>query len=250
MIILYHNGPLQNTWFGSTGQAIRLAMWGWTSEVSNYFALDSQNDSLALENVRLRDRISKLEMMVNDSVKSSASYIDSLPGDFSYTPAQIRKISNNTQHNYIILDKGEKDGITTGSGIITGKGVVGIIDAVSDNFSYARSFKNHNTVISARLRHTGPTGSIRWDGESSHKAILHEIPHHISVSAGDTVYTSGFSSIFPADIPLGIVKSSRIVNGSSHKINVELFEDFRSLRYVTVVKNNNLSEITSLEKKQ
>ena len=65
-----------------------------------------------------------------------------------------------------------------------------------------------------------------------------------------TVYTSGFSSIFPPDIPLGITGASRIVNGSSYEIKVTLFEDFSALRYVMVVENLNKEELKSLEDKQ
>ena len=54
------------------------------------------------------------------------------------------KISTNTQHNYFILDKGSADGVTSGSGVITPNGAIGIIDAVSENYSYAISFQNHN----------------------------------------------------------------------------------------------------------
>ena len=54
---------------------------------------------------------------------------------------------------------------------------------------------------------------------------------------GDTIYTSGYSSIFPPDIPLGILGDAKIVNGATYEINVDLFEDFGALRYVTIVDN-------------
>ena len=90
---------------------------------------------------------------------------------------------------------------------------------------------------------------MEWDGRSRNKAILKEIPHHMEFSQGDTIYTSGYSTIFPADIPLGTVEDSRIVNGSTYEIKVLMFEDFAALKYVTVVQNMHKDEIKDLEGK-
>ena len=101
--------------------------------------------------------------------------------------------------------------------------------------------------VSARLGQNGTTGPLSWDGKSNNGALIKEIPLHMELTPGDTVYTSGYSSIFPPDIPLGITGESRIVNGSTYEIKVTLFEDYNSLRYVTVVENLNKDEIKSLE---
>ena len=88
---------------------------------------------------------------------------------------------------------------------------------------------------------------MTWDGHSSNGAVLREIPHHVEFSPGDTVYTSGFSSIFPAGIPLDTIGESRIVNGATYEIKIRLFEDFKSVRYITVVENTGKDEIEELE---
>ena len=67
---------------------------------------------------------------------------------------------------------------------------------------------------------------------------------------GDTVYTRGYSSIFPPDIPLGVLGEARIVNGATYEINVDLFEDFGARRYVTVVDNTAQEEMKKLEEEQ
>ena len=67
---------------------------------------------------------------------------------------------------------------------------------------------------------------------------------------GDTVFTSGFSSIFPPDIPLGTTGESKIVNGATYEIQIELLEDFGALRYVTIVENLGKGEMQQLEDKR
>ena len=245
--MLRNNAELQNAWFAKGGQNVMNTVWGWTNSVSDYFSLKEQNDSLALENHALRTQITALENYISDSLLTAKIYSKDDGRGFSYIPATINKISNNSQHNYIIVSKGSKDGVNRGDGIITGQGAIGIVDAVSDNFCFVRSFKNHGMSISARLGRDGSSGQLRWNGKDSNGALLNEIPHHITVTRGDTVYTSGFSSIFPADIPLGIVRESRIVNGSTHEIKVLMFEDFAALKYVTIVQNRDKNEIKALE---
>ena len=245
--MLRNNADLQNAWFAKGGQNVMNTVWGWSDGISDYFSLKEQNDSLAMENLVLRTRINALENYISDSLLTAKIYTKNDGRGFSYIPAIINKISNNTQHNYIIVNKGSKDGVNRGDGIITDQGAIGIVDAVSDNFCFVRSFKNHGMSISARLGREGSSGQLRWNGVNSNGALLREIPHHITVTQGDTVYTSGFSSIFPADIPLGIVEDYRIVNGSTYEIKVLMFEDFTALKYVTVVQNRDKDEIKVLE---
>ncbi len=245
--IVRNNGELQDNWFSKGMHAVSGTIWGSSQNIRNYFSLKESNDSLALENHRLRVQLAKLEGLVPDSL---AAVNDGVVEGFRYSPATIIKISNNKQHNYIIVDKGSLDGVTDGSGIITSRGAIGVIDAVGRNFSYARSFKNHGMSVSARIGRAGAIGPLTWDGHSSNGALLNEIPHHVDIHPGDTIYTSGYSSIFPPDIPLGTAGEAKIVNGGTYEIKVSLFEDYGVLRYVTIVENLGGDEIKSLEEKQ
>lgn len=246
--MLNNNGKLQNNWFSNGSQRFMKSIWGCSQDISQYFSLKKMNDELALDNNALRLRIAQLEAAMADSHPAGIpAPEDGVAGRFRYIPATIAKISNNTHHNYMILDKGTADGVVKGAGVVTGKGVIGVIDAVSEHHSYARSFKNHEMSISSRLGKDGFIGPMSWDGRSSSRAILREIPHHAEITSGDTVYTSGFSTIFPADIPIGTVGEAEIVNGSTYEIEVMLFEDFSRLKYVTIVENIGRKEIEELE---
>ena len=237
---------MQNVWFSKGMHAVMGTLWGGTEQIKDYFSLRKVNESLALENHELRTRLAQYEALEQAAEENRSD----IAGGFRYTPASIMKISNNTQHNYMIIGKGSEDGVTTGSGVITGKGAIGVVDAVSSNYSYAISFKNHEMNISARLGKEGAVGPLSWDGKSRNGAILKEIPHHVEFEPGDTVFTSGYSSIFPPDIPLGTTGKSKIVNGATYEIEVTLFEDFGSTRHVTIVENLGKDEIKKLEKKR
>lgn len=208
-------------------------VWGGTEAVKDYFSLRETNDSLMRENMLLHEKL--LRYAAADSLADKAAETE---GDFTFTPAKILKISNNKQHNFLIINRGSEDGITGQSGIISDKGVVGIIDAVGKRHSYALSLLNSGISISSRIGMEGAVGPLVWDGEHSDGALLKEIPLQYKYSPGDTVYTSGYSSIFPPDIPLGVAGEARIINGATNEIRIRLFQDFSTLRYVTVVTNN------------
>ena len=246
--MLSHNGAMQNVWFSKGMHAVMGTLWGGTEQIKDYFSLRKVNESLALENHELRTRLAQYEAQEQEA--DEKMQISDIAGGFRYIPASIMKISNNTQHNYMIIGKGSEDGVATGSGVITGKGAIGVVDAVSSNYSYAISFKNHEMNISARLGKEGAVGPLSWDGKSRNGAILKEIPPHVEFEPGDTVFTSGYSSIFPPDIPLGTTGKSKIVNGATYEIEVTLFEDFGSTRHVTIVENLGKDEIKKLEKKR
>ena len=256
MGMLRSNGILQDSWVMKGAHAFYAYVWGKTESIKYYFSLQKENARLAEENFnlacKLRDcgnGIAECNALQSGAAHEadSASVAEDSTGRYIYRQAEIVKISNNRQHNYIIVDKGSEDGVTPQSGIITGQGVIGIIDAVSRHYSYGISFKNTGMTVSARLGKEGPVGELIWNGVTSNGAVLREIPHHIPLHLGDTVYTSGFSAIFPPDIPLGITGDATVVNGSTYDIDITLFEDFSAVRYVTIVSNTDEEEITELE---
>ena len=244
-VMLGYNGQLQNTWLGKGLHGFMAGIWGGSESVRHYFSLGQENRRLAAENYHLRQELLRYGL----EVRSGDTARDDTVGRYRYIPAEILKMSNNRQHNYLIIDKGAEDGIQPMSGIITGNGAVGIIEAVSRHYSYAISFNNPDMAVSARLGKDGAAGTLVWAGTGSRDAILNEIPHHIDVEEGDTVFTSGFSAIFPPDIPLGVTGEKDLVNGSFFRIRVKLFEDFRRLRFVTVVHSIDKEEIEALENK-
>ena len=245
--VLKHSGTLQNLWISKGIHVVTAKIWGGLESVRYYFSLGKKNEELAMENFLLAQEVRHYRMTTGKDYLMDRITVPDTTGDFRYMPATIVKTGNNSQHNYMIIGKGSEDGVEPKSGIITGQGAIGIVDAVSKHYSYVLSFRNSGISVSSRIGREGPVGPLTWDGRTSKGAILSEIPHHINIERGDTVYTSGYSSIFPPDIPLGVTRDRRIVNGATFEIDVELFEDFSTLRYVTVVNNINGQELEELE---
>lgn len=246
--MLKSSSALQDVWLNRASHRMIGRLWSGGETVRNHFSLAKQNDALVAENFELRERIRDYELAHEAAVEATLS----TSGDrrFVYIPATVVKMSRNSMHNYIILNKGSEDGVTTHSGIITGKGVVGIISAVDKHYSYGLTLMNTSVSVSSRVGHSGMVSPLVWDGENTNRGMLKDIPLHYTIEPGDTVVTSGFSNIFPADIPVGITGETEIVYGSTSRTAVTLFQDFGALRYVTIVKNPARDEVSELERRE
>ncbi len=246
--MLKYNGILQDTWISKGAHAFMSTVWGGTESISRYFRLNRINEELAEENAFLLRQLRQYgHVYAAESGKDSlASYSI---GNYMYIPAAVTKAGNSRQHNYIIIDKGSSDGIKVHSGIVTRNGVIGIVDAVSEHYSFARAFTNSDMAVSTRIGKDGAVGALRWNGIDTRSAILSEIPQHIAVSRGDTVYTSGYSAIFPPDIPIGTIEGWKTINGATYELDITMFTDFSRIRYVTVTANLDKEELKELEKR-
>ena len=247
--MLRHGDCLQDLFISRAAHGFLGYFWGVSESISDYASLRTENRHLAEEILRLTETITRLEEeAAAAAARDSADYTTAWRGKYEFIPAEVIKNSVNKQHNYLIIGKGSDDGVRPQTGIITSRGVIGIVDAVSRHYSYAISFLNSDSSISARIGKDGAAGPMAWDGKGSGNALLREIPLQVKFEEGDTVYTSGFSTIFPPDIPIGRITGSRIVNGATFEIKVSLFQDFSSVRHVCLVRNRDLDEIMSLEK--
>ena len=247
--MLRHGDSRQDLFISRAAHGFLGYFWGVSESISDYASLRTENRHLAEEILRLTETITRLEEeAAAAAARDSADYTTAWRGKYEFIPAEVIKNSVNKQHNYLIIGKGSDDGVRPQTGIITSRGVIGIVDAVSRHYSYAISFLNSDSSISARIGKDGAAGPMAWDGKGSGNALLREIPLQVKFEEEDTVYTSGFSTIFPPDIPIGRITGSRIVNGATFEIKVSLFQDFSSVRHVCLVRNRDLDEIMSLEK--
>lgn len=216
------------------------------STLDDYFSLGSTNRKLASENAALKKKLQSLMMSQEKYPVNRPDTVDA-PA-YYFTSAKVISNSVNRQFNYITLNKGSRQGIKPDMGIINSEGVVGVITNVSQNYSTGLSLLNKRLSIPAKITKNNYFGALVWDGEHYNTADLKEIPFHIIVNVGDTVVTSGYSNIFPEGIMIGTIKQFDVESGTNfYNIKVELSTDFKTLKYVEVVKNTRREEQIKLE---
>lgn len=236
----------------NNGIVQRYRLIGKLREVQGFFweryAAIDEYSSLRRANGRLADDNTLLMQQLYRHKENESAPQDTVKYPFSFISAKVIRNTVNTTHNYLLINKGSKDGVEVDMGVITLAGAVGIVSAVSSRYAYVISFLNTSQQVSAKIGKSNTFGPMCWDPHREGVAILSDIPQHVEVNRLDTVYTSGYSSFYPPDIPIGVVEGSRIVNGVHLSVDVRLLQEFRNLNYVMVVKDNNKEEIEKLIK--
>lgn len=230
----YHKTKFSRSISNATGSVHNVI-----SKVRNYFNLRLENNILLEENNRLKELEFNFETN-NTRLKSNKS-------KYILQPAKIIKNSYSLPKNFLIIDKGNKDLLSEDLGIITSNGIVGIIDRTTTKYSRVISILNTKSKINAKLKKSNHFGTLEWDGKTSNIVQLHDIQDLVELKIGDSIVTSGFSSTFPENIPIGKIKSYSLNETKDlYIINVELFNDMTNLRHVHVVRNNDYMQIENL----
>lgn len=246
-IMIFNNNKYQRAQYLNSANRVTGSIYNSFNSVVHYFELAEVNEKLSAENAQLKT------LLFNDSVdyKAPDSVITAnynLDSSYLFIPARVINNSVNNPHNYITLNKGRKHGIFPDQGIVAANGIVGVVIDVSEKYAVGLSVLNRRWSISAKLKNTGYFGSLYWRGSDYQVAGLMEIPFHVDVEQGDTVVTSGYSSVFPEGIMIGTIHSFDKAEGENYyNIDVKLSTDFKSLSHVEVVKNLNRQEIEELE---
>jgi rod shape-determining protein MreC len=222
-------------------------MW---SGFTNHFHLRTDNENLTQQNVALLREEKRNFLEIEDSlyVKEEAFTGKKRVRLYDYTSAHVVYNSLNKTHNYLIIDKGSKEGMMVDMAVFSPQGIVGVINDVAPDFSTVMSMLHPDTRISARVMPNNQIGTVVWHENNTEIVNLRDIPQHIMVNVGDSVYTSGFSNVFPKDILIGAVVSVEEDKKSTFlDIRIELATDFNRLDQVYVVKNLYKAELDSLK---
>ena len=211
-----------------------------TSEVRNYFRLRSINEGLARENTALKNRLEAYASRTDTLVADSAA-------TYTYYQARVINATYNRTKNYLTLNRGERDGLRKEMAVCAPEGVAGLVQDVSERFAIVIPLINTSSIISAKIKQNDYYGPLQWDGDDYRYSYLNDIPYHVQVSAGDTIVTSNYSSIFPEGLMIGVVESVDKKDANFLRIKVRLAVDFRRLTYVYVIDNNTLEEQQQLE---
>src|SRR5579875_3706119 len=99
----------------------------------------------------------------------------------------------------LVIDRGERDGVTKGAAVLAPSGIVGHV------FLAARVLliTDHNSGVDAVVQRTRARGIV--EGQVDGGCVLKFVKRTEDVQVGDLVVTSGVDGIFPKGLPVGRV---------------------------------------------
>ena len=250
-VLLFRFNGYQGSVYFTSANAVTGKVYQMANNLTGYFHLKTINSDLVQHNTELsiqlehlRDAYKKLtaDTTIIEQMKQEALM------DCSLIKANV--INNSTTHtnNFITIDKGEEDGVQKEMGVVSGSGVVGIVYQTSAHYAVIIPVLNSKSSISCKIRQSDYFGFLKWSGGSPEFAFIKDMPRHSVFEVGDTIVTSGHSTIFPSGVLVGTVDEIGDSNdGLSYSIRVRLFTDFARLNEVRVIVKSNIEEQLELE---
>ena len=247
LVLLFQYNHYQNSVWSSSANVVVGKIYEWSSALDSYFSLKKVNENLTLRNFYLERQVSQLRRLYQESQETQSKEERKALADvsqYSLVPAKVISNATNTPDNLMTIDKGSKDGIEEGMGVVCGAGIVGITYLTSTHYTVVIPVLNsRSSRISCAIRGHGYFGVLRWYGGDSRYAFVEGIPRHARFKRGDWGETNGYSSIFPEGVLVGkIVEVYNSRDGLSYKLKVQLSTNFGNLRDVVVVTDKSLAE--------
>ena len=239
--LLLNNNSYQQNRFLNLSTEYTSPIRDYAYSLSNYLELKEINNYLTKENAKLHSLL-RYENQSTDFLLASSK-------QYNYLSSKVINNSISKRNNFITLDKGYKDGISEGMGVVTKEGVIGVIYSVSRSFSVAISLLNSKSAIGIQLKKNNHNGILKWQGFNYRKAVISNFPNHIPIELNDTIISNSHSVIFPEGINIGRVADIKENKDEGFfNVTVSLFEDFNKLNYVYIIHSNESAEQLSLEK--
>lgn len=172
------------------------------NEVNLLTAENTKLKILEEENQVLREHLNFLE---KSELKHVMGNIISRGGDGN----------NLSQSKTIIIDKGEKDGISPGLAVANGQGImIGKIIAVQDRLSEVYLTVNPDCKLAATIQNQDKTSGVTI-GELGLAVKMEFIPQTKEIKIGDIVVTSGLEQNIPRGLVIGKITQ---VNKESNEL--------------------------------
>ena len=198
------------------------------------YTLDKENALLREKVLRLSLQVSSMQFLKTENQRLQKLLSFQRENQLTLLPSKVINKGILPNINSLTIDVGKETGVQKNDPVLTPKGVIGKVLISGEYSSIVQLINDINYRLSVRILPKGNTGILRWYGNN--KCQIREVQKNASVSVGDGVVSSGFSNIYPKNLPVGTVSGIIDKSGSFEKIIlVQITEDIESLLDAFVV---------------
>jgi rod shape-determining protein MreC len=200
------------------------------------------SDQILADNEELRRRVDELEgqmtngQVAQESLRQVLAQLG-IPFVADYQKVTGKVVSGGVGNfdTTIDIDKGSSDGIARKMPAVTGRGLIGQVDQVSEGRTRIQLITDRSMKVGFNVVGTAVLGIAQGTGESGELTGVID-PQEV-VAVGQTIVTSGTEgSPYPADIPIGtITKVDRDDATGSQRLTIAMADDLSDLTFATVV---------------
>ena len=215
------------------------AVQGWGKYFGNMKALNKENEALIEENKALKEQLQNAELLERENERLR-DYLD-MKNKYPSFAMEEGMIISHSSGNYITnftLNRGTLHGIETNMPVVTKDGIVGYVVEVGLNWCMVSTLIETATSVGAYIPRSEVVGIVSGDYSMRQEGTckIGYIDAEADVQVGDTVYSSGTGSVYPADLKIGTVTSIEVDEYNRTLVaTVTPAVDFSSLKWVMVI---------------
>ncbi len=178
----------------------------------------------------------------NERLKVQLGFSQSLP--YERIPARIVAKDPENLYATFMIDKGVEAGIRKNMPVIAFQdgieGLVGRVLEVGRGSSVVVPLYDASSYVASRLASSRYEGLVTGQGRADAPLLLRHVKKRAKdeTQFGDLVVTTGFESLYPADIAVGRVKKLKVLEyETSVEMELEPVLDFSRLEYVFAIRS-------------
>ncbi len=232
-------GPIRNLFYllSENTQITFLSLGNKISErfmaLSAKEKLYEQNKTILAENKNLESELVRMSGLEQENKFLRETLELGLQNDFRLLLSDI--ISKDSQDDFLVINKGEKNGISKGMTVIDSRRIlVGSVSEVWENFSRVTLITNKAMSFPAKIEKNNIIAKV--EGKNNGQFFLDFIPREEEIEEGYNVVTTSLENIFPKNLLVGKI-------GSIEKSDLNIYQqaelipafDFKDLMNVFVV---------------
>lgn len=163
-------------------------------------------DHLALENARLKQELEQLRAIQaeNEALRQALNLRPLLPNDWVGCRVVATYLLSGQQT--LVIDRGARDGVLPGSPVVTGEGLVGVVERADSNSAIVRLLVAPRMAVSAKVLNAQKPSIGVCEGRGESMLLLNFIPPEASLQQGDRVVTAGLGGKYPPNLPIGVIE--------------------------------------------
>jgi rod shape-determining protein MreC len=207
-----------------------------TNQVRMLLGVERENEELRLSLSEASVEIARLREFEreNSRLRELMSFIVSFepPEGRELVPARVVGFTERLAAGYLVVDRGERDGLAENLPVISPRGLVGKTIEVGPRRSTVATLISRDCPVAVMISERSEKGMLFYDGGL--RSEVRYLSPLSDVTPGDAVITSGLSEIFPYGLSVGRVAR---VNRSAMETTAEVFltVNLRSLEQVFVL---------------
>ena len=197
--------------------------------------IEEEASLLREKNLQLSFQLESMRYLFDENIRLKELLNFKRESNLKIFPARVINMGASPHlSSSLSIDIGSESEVSINDPIMTPNGIIGKTVIVGRNKSIVQLINDVTFRLSVRIKPSGSTGILRWLDKDLY--LINEVQKNSNVEVGNHVVSSGFSDIFPNDLPVGKVVKITEERGSFQKsVIVKINENIGSIMNVFVV---------------